>query len=270
MSFSTTAKKCVWDHFSRLHPHLCVDPYGYVSNAENNLVVGVDAQLIKREYERGAGQEWDCKIRAVHSSAALAANTFGFFKNKPDALELLGVRGFSCLTLEAQCPTGLRGTPPNLDVLAESDQDVIGVESKFLETLTEKRADFSQAYLRQKLADCEPMWWEALEQARNAEECRFDRAQIIKHYLGLRHTYRSDTRPLHLLYLYWEPANAGSLPAFQIHRDHVLAFTRQVSGSTVDFHAMSYRELWKRWESLPEITDHVRNLRERYDLSIVE
>jgi hypothetical protein len=112
------------------------------------------------------------------------------------------------------------------------------------------------------------MWWEAHEQARNSGECRFDRAEINKHYLGLRHTYRSDPRRLHLLYLYWEPANADSLPAFQEHRDQVSAFARQVSSSAIRFQAMSYRELWARWESIPGIADHVRNLRARYDFSI--
>jgi hypothetical protein len=269
MRLLTDAKKCAWNHFIRLHPDMRVDPQGYVLEVKDNLVEGVDADLIKQDYDNGSGQEWDYKIKAVHSSAALAANTFGFFKDKHDALELLGVRGFSCPRLEAKCPSGLRGTPPNLDALVESNQDVIGVESKFLETLTEKKADFSPAYSRQNLPQCEPMWWEALEQAGKLGECRFDRAQIIKHYLGLRHTYRADERCLHLLYLYWEPANANSLPAFQEHRDQLSAFARQVSGSVVHFHGMSYRELWERWESIPGIAGHVRNLRARYDFPIV-
>ncbi len=74
---------------------------------------------------------------------------------------------------------------------------------------------------------------------------------------------------MHLLYLYWEPANANFLLAFQEYRDQVSAFARQVSGSVVHFHGMSYRELWARWESIPGIVGHVRNLRARYDFSIV-
>jgi hypothetical protein len=129
VSLLTDAKKCVREHFTRLHPDLHVDQQGYVLEVKDNLVEGVDADLIKRDYENGSGQEWDRKIRAVHSSAALAANTFGFFKDKRDVLEHMGARGFSCPRLEAKCPSGLRGTPPNLDVLLESNQDVIGVES---------------------------------------------------------------------------------------------------------------------------------------------
>jgi hypothetical protein len=109
----------------------------------------------------------------------------------------------------------------------------------------------------------------ALSQKVAVKLVQLDPAQIIKHYLGLRHTFRSDARRLHLLYLYWEPANADSLLAFQEHREQVSAFARHVSGSVVHFHGMSYRQLWERWESVPGIVGHVHNLRARYDFPIV-
>ena len=45
---------------------------------------------------------------------------------------------------------------------------------------------------------------------------RRDAYQLIKHYLGLRHTY--PMRPLTLIYLFWEPTNAVDLAIFGAHR----------------------------------------------------
>ena len=251
MSLLTDAKRCLRNHFRKLLPDVHVSAKGYVDKVDDNLIAGVQQEFIEPDYDRGSGQEWSGKMRAVHSSAALAANTFGFFKDKCEALELLGTRGFGCVRLEAQCPSGLRGTPPNLDVLLESEKDVIGIESKFLEFLTPGKAEFSSTYSRLKLPLCEPMWWDALEHARNSCESYFDAAQIIKHYLGLRHSYQLDQRRLHLLYLYWEPANADQFPAYCDHRAQVAAFERRVRSSTVHFAGMSYRELWQTWEVIP-------------------
>lgn len=57
----------------------------------------------------GAGCELDSKLRAAHSSAALAINTFGPWRNDPSTLQVGGVRGFHGLKFEATCPTELGG-----------------------------------------------------------------------------------------------------------------------------------------------------------------
>jgi hypothetical protein len=38
---------------------------------------GVNPDLIRADFAKGSGQEWTTKLRAIHSSAALAANSFG-------------------------------------------------------------------------------------------------------------------------------------------------------------------------------------------------
>ncbi|MCA9054385.1 MAG: hypothetical protein KDA75_11140, partial [Planctomycetaceae bacterium] len=101
-----------------------VDPAGYVARPEDNLIHGVCLREFEGDYLTGAGNELRTKFCAVHSSAALVANTFGPFRLRPDRVCIDGLGGFSTLQFEWQCPTGLRGTPPNLDVRIESGQNL--------------------------------------------------------------------------------------------------------------------------------------------------
>ncbi|OPY86312.1 MAG: hypothetical protein A4E72_01701 [Syntrophus sp. PtaU1.Bin208] len=131
MNTVSRAKDALWKKSGLAH-----NPKGYVEDPRLNLISGVTPEMIKTDYRGGSGQEWMAKIRAIHSSAALTANVFGRWKIAPDKLKLLGFSGFCSLKLEAKCRTGLGGTPPNLDVLLQSSNVIIGIESKLLEPLT--------------------------------------------------------------------------------------------------------------------------------------
>ena len=91
-----------------------------------------------------------------------------------------------------------------------------------------------------------------------------DAAQLTKHALGLA---CQPTRPVTLVYLYWEPMDAGLSPLFAEHRREIDAFAERVAGGTPRFEAISYLELWDRWaKSLdPRLVAHVANLRARYE-----
>ena len=71
MTIVDTAKQALWKK-SGLAP----DHKGYVTDIERNLLPGVTREMIEEEYKGGSGHELNGKFRAVHSSAALAANTF--------------------------------------------------------------------------------------------------------------------------------------------------------------------------------------------------
>jgi hypothetical protein len=76
---------------------------------------------------------------------------------------------------------------------------------------------------------------------------------------------------LSLLYLYWEPSNAESLPAFQAHRDEVKRFTESVTDDQLRFVAQTYLELWRDWDGRDQpswLREHVANLQARYGLAI--
>lgn len=144
------AKRALWKKSGLSH-----DYRGYLSRPGDNLVSSVSPDLVKADYDNGSGKEWLFKFRAIHSSAALAANTFGRWKTEPFRLTFSGSAGFAPPKLEAQCPTGLRGIPPNLDVLLESPEVVFGIESKLLEPLKPTNPAFSISYSKNRLPLCE-------------------------------------------------------------------------------------------------------------------
>ncbi len=261
------AKKKLWQRFTELHPHQAPDQKGYVTAAEQNLLPGIDIVTFKQDLSGGSGNELESKFLAVHSSSALAVNTFALWKTDPQSYTLCNITGFNQLTFEKKCRTGLRGTPPNLDVLLECETAVVGIESKFLEHLTRKKPKFSPSYSRDKLPQIEDLWWKALGHYRNAPQQHLDVAQLIKHYLGIRkQCAHKDTKVL--LYLFWEPENALELPEFRKHREEIREFASRIDGGSVRFEAMSYPELWNNWNVRKDLSAHVANLRRRYSVEI--
>lgn len=249
------------------------DARGYVPRPEDNLVPGVRLEQFRADLEKGAGHELQGKFRAVHSSSALAVNTFAPFKDRPAELVLLGRRGFDSVVFEKQLPTGLHGTPPTLDVFLRRGDEVIAIESKFLEYLTPKEAKFSASYNRANLPWAEEGWWAVLEDAKTADPRNLDVAQLVKHYFGVSRLLamgdETGWKPARatLLYLYWEPANPGQVEACVRHRAEIEQLATRVADSRIDFRAMSYPALWLEWEKRSGLAAHVGDLRRRYGLA---
>jgi len=234
------------------------DRDGYVESLEANLLPGVRRDQFEGDLCAGAGCELTRKFRAIHSSSALAVNTFAPFKDHPENLVLGGQRGFTCLAFEKQLPTGLRGTPPTLDVfLCRGGDDIIAIESKFLEYFTPKRAYFAPSYSRGALPLIEDCWWNVLTEAQHAPERHLDVAQLVKHYLGIaRLLSEGDAagwKPTNaqLLYLYWEPVTPTDTCLH--HRADLQWLASKVIDSCVEFRSMSYLELWHAWEQEPAL-----------------
>ena len=259
--------------FLRSSPDVEVDAKGYVADATLNLIAGVQLSDFEADVRKGNGNEMGGKFRAVHSSTALAVNSFGPFKRHLDALTLLDETGFSSLHFERKCPHGVgQGNPPNLDVLAASPDQVIAVESKCTEYFTRHVAEFRPAYdadIRDERRDSP--WFRMmcrLTENPNAFR-RLNAAQLVKHAFGLAHTF-SGHRVI-LLYVFWEPTNPEAFQVFSEHRTEIDRFAEQVSGGNPSFASISYPELWERWKQLgsPEwLHAHVARLRKRYLISM--
>jgi hypothetical protein len=264
------AKQILWDRYRELNPGIHVDRKGYISDFEWNLLKPEWMQLIKGDYDRGNGRELEWKFRAVHSSAALTANHFAPFKRDPGRLILLGRCGLESPIFEKQLPTGLRGIPPNVDVFCENSEYCIAIESKLLETLTPKKPYYPRTYSKEKLPTCEPQWWDFIESAPSVSKGFLDTAQLVKHYLGLIHHLQEGkiNKKAILLYLYWKPANSSGIREFEEHDRELEEFKKFISGSSVEFTAMTYRELWETWSKEPSLADHARRLGERYSVEI--
>jgi len=87
----------------------------------------------------------------------------------------------------------------------------------------------------------------------------------------MRNTLGSVEAEQALLYVYWEPANAGDIEEFCRHRDEVRHLTEAVSGGQIEFVTRSYRQLWDEWRgtsSWPGMGAHLSNLEQRYSFSI--
>ncbi len=103
---------------------------GYVQDPRQNLVPGNRLEDFEADLSAGAGQELLGKFLAIHSSSALAVNTFGPFKRTPDRLRFPGLANASSIQFEVALPTGLRGTAPHLEVVIRSEREFIAIESK--------------------------------------------------------------------------------------------------------------------------------------------
>ncbi len=253
------------------NPGVVLDGRGYTSSYTDNLIPSVLIPDFDADLRQGSGDELAGKFRALHSSSALAVNCFGPFKRHLSDLRLSWAAGFTKLHFEKKCPIGVRGTPPNLDVLIENANSVIAIESKFTEYLAPHPAEFSPSY-ETGIRDArrETGWFREMLRLIEAPRTyrRLDAAQLVKHAFGLMHCYPG--RRLTLLYLYWEPLNARDYPLFAEHRRETAAFAERTAGPRLTFEAMTYNELWSSWDAAapPWLSTHLRDLRTRYAVTI--
>lgn len=267
------AKAALGAALARERPRAALDKQGYVVELEDNLLSVVTRAEIAEAFGAGAGQELEGKMRAPWSSSALAVNSFAPWARAPSSLRLSGLSEFTeGFAFEAKCPNGVSKIPPHLDVLLERDREIVAVESKCTEYLASKPAKVASAYL--ELADrgderTSSRWFAALTQMEQFR--RLDAYQLVKHYLGLRLSY--PRRPLTLVYLYWEPANAARFHVFAQHRAEIERFGAMVMGdNTCRFAALSYPEHWCELATHADgpawLDQHLAELERRYQVTI--
>ncbi len=253
------------------NPSDFLDGLGYCARLEDNLLPSVPHGSFEADYLKGAGRELEGKMRAPHSSAALVVNTFAPWRSALASLTLRGVTGFRRLEFESVCPSGLRGTPPHLDVVAEGARSV-AVESKCLEYLTPPVARFSTVYESVRDARRDSPWYRLLLHLRE-DPRRFryvDAAQLVKHFLGV--SLRFQEPPATLLYVFWEPANRMDFAEFAEHRRELEELRESTSSCRqMRFEFCSYADIWREWDepSAPSwLADHSALWRARYAIGV--
>jgi hypothetical protein len=210
------------------------------------------------------------KVCAAHSSSALAVNVFGAFVGSER--ELPGGT-FDAVRFEQKFPTGLPGRSPNLDVVLSGPGELVAIESKCLEYLTDHEASFQASYDAAITELAHASWQAFIEDVRADPNSwkAVDAGQLIRHYLGLRRAIENgEERPATLLYLFWEPNDAAAHEAFTRHRETVLRMHEAVDDPTVRFRFVSYPELWVEWDAAspsPHLQGHLHALRARYAIS---
>lgn len=238
-----------------------------------NLLPGVPAVYVLGRLAKAGGKEIESgKFASPESSAALAANTFGWFATRPHALpsfpglEMIGKPSQVDIEYCARFPWS-GGRHPWLDAAVITKTHIVGIESKRFEPYRDRKSvSLSEAYDR-------PVWGNRMgpfEQLRDqlrsgAERFTFlDAAQLVKHAFGLvTEAGKLQLKPV-LVYLYAEPAmRDGRLiePAqFAQHRSEIDRFANLVASAEVSFAALSYREWLVTWPTDGDVAFHERNV----------
>jgi hypothetical protein len=245
-----------------------LDALGYAESLNANLCSALSTAT-RRDFGRGSGSELTRKMRAPHSSSALVCNVFEHWRtHDPVPLQqaLRLPEAIVALNFEVQCRTGLRGTPPNLDlVLTLANGRVAAFESKFLEPYSTRSAatPLEAPYLpggcglwsRRGLSACQ-----ALAESLRIESpfSVLDVKQLLKHALGLAREFGNC---FSLGYLWYEL----DAPLGNRHSDEISRFSERV-GSELGFVAMSYQELFRRLDAVvgPDDRAYLEYLRGRY------
>jgi hypothetical protein len=240
---------------------LAFDAKGHTENLDENLFSHM-SQDVQSIFMRGKGNELTGKMKALHSSSALVYNFFEYWRGKSleplervliaECCEPCELREFE---YEQTFPTGLRGTPPHLDVtLVGTNGKKIAVESKFTEPYCKaKGGAFQASYFPE-----EPGLWEnrelpACQQLAQALQdgmvsySYLDAHQLLKHILGLAKNDHNFT----LLYLWYEWPG----PEATAHRVEIDDFAQRLQGE-VSFCSATYNALYadlcKRQEVSPQ------------------
>lgn len=255
---------------------ISVDERGYVSSITENLYQNVSSNTLQA-FSSGSGSELQdtaqrpAKMKALHSSAALAVNFFDYWTTR-NAEELLRAMGLPesqpKIEFEAQFPTGLRGIPPNLDLAFHFESGlVIGVESKFSEWLASKPAGkekFKEKYFPESIG----LW-----SARGLPGCQalanevqsgdgvfryLDVAQLLKHALGLSTQHPGN---IELFYVFFDFPGQESLA----HLTEIERFACAVRGD-FQFRWSSYQDIFKKLAQSTgaEHRSYITYLGERY------
>jgi hypothetical protein len=219
---------------------------------------GVPEAYVRERLQQAGGDEIGSgKFANPESSAALAANAFGWFHDRPTMLpplpgaEAAGPTELIEIEYCARFPWA-GGKHPWLDAAVISATHLIGIESKRFEPFRDaKRVSFSAAF-------DQPVWGDHMQGYRKVRDDlqsgvlryhHLDAAQLVKHAYGLVTRGRRIGRKPMLFYLFAEPTARGDLPITaddcKRHRDEISDFAARVAGDEVSFGSASYRE-WLR------------------------
>jgi hypothetical protein len=226
-----------------------------------------EAYVLERLRQAGGDEIGSGKFAHPESSAALAANAFGWFHDRPTMLpplpgaEAAGPAERIEIEYCARFPWA-GGKHPWLDAALISATHLIGIESKRFEPFRDaKLVSFSAAYDRHVWGDHMQRYGAVLRYH------HLDAAQLVKHAYGLVTEGRRIGRKPMLFYLFAEPPARGDLLITagdrKRHRDEISDFAARVAGDGVVFGSASYLE-WLRGAT-GSAADHAAALIARFN-----
>jgi hypothetical protein len=248
-----------------------IDEKGYTATVSDNLFLPLTAEAVL-DFQAGAGKELEKNIRAAHSSSALVANVFDYWRLYGNMGPIMSaicptLKDYTILDVhfEARCPINwlapppIPVTPPHPDVVIRfkdsADPEVtkaIAIESKFGEIYSQGPGTFALRYLQPEndgmWETLRPLHQLALQLPEESNEVIHDRipfqrlhvAQLIKHILGLNSQFHG-TQNFELIYL-WYPAPGQEAVE---HDEEIRRFQQMTQGCNprVNFRAITYPDL---------------------------
>ena len=230
---------------------------------------GVPEARLRAIFERAAGNEIESgKFGSPQSSAALAANGFGWFLDRPEELPMFPALAdltgpVFCVEIEREIRFPWSGgRHPWLDAAVETPGHLIGIESKRFEPFRDrKNAEFADSYDRDVWGERMMLWCTMRDRLRAEPRLyrHLDAAQLVKHAFALGSEADRSGRNTALLYLYAEPSGdkAPTDAECLAHRREIDHFAAQVAGDRVRFAACS----WQGW--LATFSGHAASHAER-------
>lgn len=229
------------------------------------------AELPARMSEKRATTVDLRRLAQPDTGPSLALNSFLPWLDHVDQLRLGGESNFNEVHFDTRCPTGVRGTPPQLELIALGPDSIAAVTARSTEYLQRRRARLAAAYDDLEVPQSLGAWHGVLRnlQTKPGSDRYVDSATLLKFAIGLARTF-----PRHriaLVYLFLEPTDAADLAPFAAHRAEVRSLVERSRGTAVQLHAMSFGELWDDWTQ-PGNPEPVRQaaarLKRRYSVTL--
>jgi hypothetical protein len=241
---------------------------GRLTQWHDGLVPGLDPSLLPQRANADLA-----RLRQPDSATALTVNSFLNWQQCPRLLSLAGESGFRELRFEARCPTGIRGNPPLLDLIAMSDGAVVAVTARCLEYLGQRRSKLSLGYERLRTPPGLQPWLALLNRLRDEPQAfrHIDAQTLAKHALGLGQTFPN--RTIKLAYLFWEPMDGAEQEPFRGHRTELARLAAITADSVVRLTGQSFPDLWREWEGRREpewLRGIVARLNARYGVAMAD
>jgi hypothetical protein len=239
---------------------------------------GVPTEAVLTALRRSPGSELASgKFDSPESSAALVANAFGWFLDRPNALPPLpGVPMGPPEAVEIEAEMRFPwsgGRHPWLDAAITTPTTLVGVESKRYEPFRPgKSVAFSEAYDSrewQGMARFDAMR-RALASGQQSYRC-LDAVQLVKHAYGLRTQAVKRGRGPVLVYLHaapvtWASGKPVSPDATARHQAEIADFARAVQGDAVTFVGLRWSDLLADWAKRPALAAHAAAITARFGL----
>lgn len=234
-----------------------------------DFLPGVPAEAVLAALTRAPGNEVASgKFDSPESSAALAANAFGWFLDRPTLMPPLpGVPMGRVETVEIAAEMHFPwrgGRHPWLEAALTTPTTLVGVSALRFEPFRPRKASaFTEAFEARDwgpgMARFDAMR-RALAEGRQVYRC-LDAVQLVKQAYGLKTQASKRARGAVLVYLHAAPATwASGKPvdpaAIARHDAEIADFARAVKGDDVVFAPVRWADLLKQWSREPEVAAH--------------